>query len=277
MLSRLREQGLVENRGGRTAGLPKAWWLTASGEEFLQAAAGEGSVLAQVRRARVRRGRPVGAGRGGVVRGLQRSGARVVGRTGPDLAERRRVLLLRAAVAMVDEHGYADVTVAHIAGRAKVSRRTFYEVFVDREQCLLAVLQDIDAQITAELRAADLDGLPWRERMRWGCGWCCGFLIVSRCWRGFVLLSPRAGTGRMAAYREQLLERITSVFAGGGEQPQSFPARGSVSPLMAEGLAGAIVSILSTRLPSACRAAGAGGPAEGCRRGWSCSSDFLGS
>jgi AcrR family transcriptional regulator len=36
LLARLQEHGLVENTGGRTAGLPKAWWLTASGAEFLR-------------------------------------------------------------------------------------------------------------------------------------------------------------------------------------------------------------------------------------------------
>ena len=196
MLARLREYGLVENRGGRTAGLPKAWWLTASGEEFLRAGTGDGSVLAQVRRARVRRGRPARSGRGGVVRGLKRSGARVVGRTGPDPAERRRVLLLRAAAAMLDEHGYAGVTVAHIAGRAKVSRRTFYEVFADREQCLLAVLQDIDAQLTASCGRPAWIVCRGVSGCVWACGRCCGSSIVSRCWHGSVSSSPRVGVGR---------------------------------------------------------------------------------
>ncbi len=64
--------------------------------------------------------------------------------------------MLRAAVVEADEHGYASLTVGHIAARARVSRRTFYEMFDDREACLLAVLEDIDAQVTAELRAAAL-------------------------------------------------------------------------------------------------------------------------
>jgi hypothetical protein len=34
LLARLQEHGLVENRGGGP-GLPKSWWLTASGAEFL--------------------------------------------------------------------------------------------------------------------------------------------------------------------------------------------------------------------------------------------------
>ncbi len=59
MLARLREHGLVENRGGRTAGRAKAWWLTAGGEEFLRAGVDGAPGLGRVRP--LRRGR-AGAG-----------------------------------------------------------------------------------------------------------------------------------------------------------------------------------------------------------------------
>ena len=39
---------------------------------------------------------------------------------------------------------------------------------MDREQCLLAVMEDIDAQLTTELQAAGLGELAWRERVRMG-------------------------------------------------------------------------------------------------------------
>jgi AcrR family transcriptional regulator/chromosome segregation and condensation protein ScpB len=262
LLARLRECGLVENRGGRTPGRAKAWWLTASGEEFLRAGLDDGSVLAQVRQARVvRRGRQAGVvqrGRPartrrraprasqGAPRALQ--GAALVPRT--DVAERRQALLLRAAVAMVDEHGYAGVTVAHIASRAKVSRRTFYELFEDREACLLAVLQDIDAQLTTELQAADLGGLEWRERIRIGLWMVLRFFDREPTLARFCVVESARGDDRMAAYRAGLLARVVGVFAAGGEERESV-LRGERSPLVAEGLAGAVVSILSTRLASA--------------------------
>ncbi len=251
LLARLREHGLVENRGGRTPGRAKAWWLTARGEEYLQAGLDDGSVLAQVRQARpVRRGRPARAGRR-APRALQGAGvlrgAALVPHT--DVAERRRVLLLRAAVAMVDEHGYAGVTVAHIAARAKVSRRTFYELFGDREACLLAVLQDIDTQLTSELQAADLDGLPWRERVRTGLWTVLRFFDREPGLARFCVVESARGDERMAAYRAELLARVVDVFAEGGEERESV-LRGERSPLVAEGLAGAVVSILNTRLAS---------------------------
>ena len=84
------------------------------------------------------------------------------------LVEIQRSRLLAAAVAAVDELGYADTTVSDVTSRARVSRRTFYELFSNREECLTAVLEDVVALVEGELVAADLEGLGWRERVRGG-------------------------------------------------------------------------------------------------------------
>lgn len=49
-----------------------------------------------------------------------------------------RVRLLTGFAAAVSEHGYAEVTIADIVRHAKVSKRTFYEHFQDKEACFLA-------------------------------------------------------------------------------------------------------------------------------------------
>ena len=143
---------------------------------------------------------------------------------------------MRAAAAAVDEHGYGAVTVAHITARAKISRRTFYELFVDREQCLLAVMEDIDAQLTAELQAADLDGLPWRERVRMGLWTVLRFFDREPGLARFCVVQSARGDDRMAAYREELLARISVRSPRGARRACSG---GESSPLTAEGVAGA--------------------------------------
>jgi AcrR family transcriptional regulator len=158
----------------------------------------------------------------------------------------QRARLLHGAVAAVEEWGYADATVAHITARARVSRRTFYDLFANREECLLAVLQDVTARVDAELEAADLGGLPWHERVRAGLGTIlCFFDREPALARVCVVQSARGGR-RVLEYRETILARLAGVIAlGGGEG-----ARGGVCPssLVAEGLAGAALSILYTRL-----------------------------
>ena len=66
------------------------------------------------------------------------------------------------------ERGAGQVTVAHIVARSGVSRRTFYELFADREECLLAALDQAIAHATeAVLPAYGVEG-SWRERIHSG-------------------------------------------------------------------------------------------------------------
>ncbi len=48
------------------------------------------------------------------------------------VAEMQRVRLLAAAVVVFAELGYSRASVAHITARARVSRRTFYDLFENR-------------------------------------------------------------------------------------------------------------------------------------------------
>lgn len=47
--------------------------------------------------------------------------------------------LLAAMADLVAERGYPAVTVGDVVGRARVSKRTFYQHYADREECFLAV------------------------------------------------------------------------------------------------------------------------------------------
>jgi len=54
----------------------------------------------------------------------------------PDI---HRLRLLEGFSAAVSERGYASTTIAHIVKHARVSKRTFYEHFADKEECFLAL------------------------------------------------------------------------------------------------------------------------------------------
>ena len=53
--------------------------------------------------------------------------------------EIQRSRLLAAAAVTFDELGYEQTSVQRITDRARVSRRTFYELFENREECLVAL------------------------------------------------------------------------------------------------------------------------------------------
>ena len=161
------------------------------------------------------------------------------------VAEIQRSRLLAAAVSVVDELGYDVVTVTHITQRAHVSRRTFYELFENREDCLAAMFEYTLAPIRAEILAAKLDGLLWRERTRLA-------LWTILCFLDREPVLARVCVVQSLRGDQQVLERRTEVLAELArfvDEGRDESARGnSLAPLTAEGLVGAAHSIVYTRL-----------------------------
>jgi AcrR family transcriptional regulator len=70
----------------------------------------------------------------------------------------------RALVAMagaVADHGYADTTVEDVVRRARMSRRTFYDLFRNREECFLAAYDAVRDGAMMQLASAHA-GTPSR-------------------------------------------------------------------------------------------------------------------
>src|SRR5580700_5050851 len=84
------------------------------------------------------------------------------------VTEIQRSRMLTAAVRAVEEVGYTRMTVAQVIGRAKVSRKTFYDVFIDREDCFLAAFDQSTAQVRGVVQAAYERETGWRDGIRSG-------------------------------------------------------------------------------------------------------------
>ncbi len=157
----------------------------------------------------------------------------------------QRARLLGAAVPLVDELGWSSVTVADIAARARVSRRTFYDLFSNREDCLLAMLDETVVRVERELAKAGLEDAKWVERVRTGLWTILSFLDQDRVLARVCVVQSARGTRRVLEAREALLARLASVIDEGRAQT----ARGAQTPeLTGEGLAGAALAILYKRL-----------------------------
>ncbi len=79
-------------------------------------------------------------------------------------SDHRRRLLEGMAAAIADQ-GYAAARLSDIVRHARVSRRTFYEHFSDKEACFLALyLAACDHLLGVMSRAAEADR-PWEERV----------------------------------------------------------------------------------------------------------------
>jgi AcrR family transcriptional regulator/DNA-binding MarR family transcriptional regulator len=157
----------------------------------------------------------------------------------------QRARLIGAAVPVVDELGWSGVTVADIASRARVSRRTFYGLFSNREDCLLAMLDDTVARVEQDLAQANLEDVSWVERVRTGLWTILCFLDRDPVLARVCVVQSARGTRRVLEAREALLARLAGVL----EEGRSQSARAAQIPVLtAEGLVGAALTIVYKRL-----------------------------
>ncbi len=161
------------------------------------------------------------------------------------IADIQRSRLLAAAEAVIDQRGYLNVSVGDVTGRARISRRTFYELFANREACLAAIFDEAVALVERELAAIDLKGLAWREQVRAGL-WVILSLLDREpaLARVCVVQTLHAGSA-VVERREAVLARL--VAAVDAARRESARAAGC-TPLTAEGVVGAALAIVSARL-----------------------------
>lgn len=69
-------------------------------------------------------------------------------------AQEPRERLLNAALEGVAEVGWANLTISELVRRARVSKRTFYEHFSTKDECLLALFEAVSSEVLDELEAA---------------------------------------------------------------------------------------------------------------------------
>jgi len=159
--------------------------------------------------------------------------------------EIQRARLLVAAAAAFDEFGYEQTSVARITGRARVSRRTFYELFGNRETCLVALLDEVVARVERQLEAANPEGLEWRERVRGGLWAILSLLDAEPVLARICVVHALHGGPAVLERRERILTRLAGVLDEGRREG----TRGEECTLVtAEGLVGGAFGIIYARL-----------------------------
>jgi AcrR family transcriptional regulator len=165
--------------------------------------------------------------------------------------EIQRARMLAAMVEVCSERGAANVTVADVVERAGVSRRTFYEVFEDCEDCFLAAFDDAIARASKYIDGEYIDGEhehagdKWVERVRMGLTGLLSFLEAERD-AGQLLIAGSLGAGARALERRRcVVARLIAVVDEGRKQAS---AGEQSPPLTAEGIVGGVLSVLHSRL-----------------------------
>jgi len=76
-----------------------------------------------------------------------------------------RLRLLHAMATAVAEKGYAAVTIADVVARAGVSKRTFYEHFTSKQDCLFSCYSDASDALASVVRTAAMDAPSGHARV----------------------------------------------------------------------------------------------------------------
>jgi AcrR family transcriptional regulator/DNA-binding MarR family transcriptional regulator len=257
----LQARGLVENTRAGVLGTRKAWRVTPRGQAVLDANRG-GRVSIKKEDRRTRKGASGNGASvngasvtGGSVDGASANGASANGHTptagsagepgrrgvGGPVSERQYGRLLEATFALVAQEGYRDLTVGMITARAGVSRRTFYELFSDREDCFLQAFDHALDVLAERVLAAYGSEREWTDRVRAGLAVLLECLDREPALRRLVFVEALAAGPRVLARRTQVLEELTAAVDGGradGKAPEGVPA------LAAEGIVGASFGVI---------------------------------
>jgi AcrR family transcriptional regulator len=100
------------------------------------------------------------------------------------VARSQRERLVAAVVRVTAANGYESTSVADILEEAGVGRESFYELFEDKKDCLLAARAILVDDLEAAVGAAYRNSGPWAERVRNGLAamldWCAADPAAAR-------------------------------------------------------------------------------------------------
>lgn len=161
------------------------------------------------------------------------------------LLEIQRARLIGAMAEVACERGAGGATVANVVKRAGVSRRTFYEIFEDREDCFRAAFDEAIACASRYAMAGYDPRAKWAARIRAALEGSLRFLddepVMGRI---VVVESLNAGTAMLHRRRDAVACLVAEVDAGRKQRG----AGSSDTALTAEGVVGGVASVIHGRM-----------------------------
>jgi AcrR family transcriptional regulator len=161
----------------------------------------------------------------------------------PVVQKIQRDRLMRAMAKTVAEYGYQEASVRRLLGRAGLSRRTYYELFEDKEDCFLAAYDEVvDHVLGLVVEGYEQGGTP-EERIERGLTAFLEFCrdepdIARMCIVEVLAAGPAA-----RARRADTMERLAGLM-----EDALHELRGDrkLSKLAAQGLIGGVHELIYT-------------------------------
>jgi AcrR family transcriptional regulator len=161
------------------------------------------------------------------------------------VSEIQRARMLHAMAEVASQEGAQNASVARVVARSGVSRRTFYDLFEDREDCFLAAFEDALARVSERALPAYAGSRHWQGRVRAALFAILMFLEEEPDLGRLLVVESLTAGPRAVARRAQLIGVL--VDAVGAGESETKPKYGQPA-LSAEGVVGAVLSVVHARL-----------------------------
>jgi AcrR family transcriptional regulator len=139
------------------------------------------------------------------------------------VARSQRERLLAAVVRVAASRGYESTSVADILEEAGVGRESFYELFEDKKDCLLAARGILVDDLNATVAGAYNELGPWADRLRNALAVMLDWFAADPAAAKVVFVELAAiGTASRELFRADFA-RFTKLMDEGLEQPEPVP------------------------------------------------------
>ena len=146
--------------------------------------------------------------------------------------------VLRAMAAAVAEKGYPETTVADVVERASTSQRTFYEHFANKEEAMLAAVDQGSAQMLAAILPAFRRAPDWPHAVRGSFEAMFAFGAVEPEYTQLGAVEIYAAGKRVLEQRDNVMAGLEGLLAPGYELAPKTPT------IAAEAIGGAIYALI---------------------------------
>lgn len=155
----------------------------------------------------------------------------------------QRERLLRAMVEVVAQVGFHAASVEKVIRHAGMSRRTFYDVFVDKHDCFLAAYDDVADHAVAIVAEATAAGGSPRERVERFVEAFLGFWAEEPMAARACVVEVMAAGSAARTRRARVVRRLGALV----EQPlRELRGRRGLEPLAAIAFVGAVYELTCT-------------------------------
>jgi AcrR family transcriptional regulator len=167
------------------------------------------------------------------------------GRSREEVSSHQRARIYAAMIELAAERGgYGAVTVSKVVARARVSPRSFYEHFKDKDECFLATYDAIALRSAKRIGDAQVGMRDWRQRLALAVrAWTSGIAGEPKMAR-LALIEAFAG-GPAALVRMRRAEKMFEAMIA-----RSFaraPDGVAVSPLLIKGIVAGVHGVARAR------------------------------